>query len=136
VSFFTRYLCYKLIAKMILFIPLFRDGLKRPALVALIDRQLHLWPFTDTKGKFVRSKTTIAKMREVLLTESHSFTKTVTVQIPVAPDKSRSPTPQDDDVSTQPADIGNTEFEARREGGSMNLMDGMHDFGFAVSAIN
>jgi hypothetical protein len=60
---------------MIPFILLSRDGLKRPALVALIDRQLHLWPFTDAKSKFVRSKTTIAKMREVLLTESHGLQK-------------------------------------------------------------
>jgi hypothetical protein len=122
---------------MMPFILLSRDGLKRPALVALIDRQLHLWPFTDVKSKFVRSKTTIAKMREVLLTESHGFTKTVTVPILVAPDKSHSPTPQDEDVSTQPADFSNMEFEARREDdGGMSLMDGMHDFGFTVSAIN
>jgi hypothetical protein len=136
VSFFTRYLPYKLIVKLMLFIPLSRDGLKRSALVALIDRQLHLWPFAGTKGKFVWSKTTIAKMREVLLTASHGFTKTVTVQIPTAPDKSHSPTPQDEGVSTQPADFSDMEFEARCGDGSMNLMDGMHDFGFPVSAIN
>ena len=114
-----------------LFILVFRDGLKRPALVALIDRQLHLWPFTDTKGKFIRSKTTIAKMREVLLTESYGFTKTVTVQIPVTPDKSHSPTPQDEVASTQPA-----WSETQHEDGSMSLMDEMHNFGFSVSTIN
>ena len=90
----------------------------------------------DPKGKFVRSKTTIAKMREVLLTESHGFTKTVTAQLPVAPDKSHSPTPRDEDISAQPSDFSNMEFEAQREGGGMDLMDGMHDFGFSVSAIN
>jgi hypothetical protein len=75
-------------------------------------------------------------MREVLLTESHGFTKTVTVQIPVAPDKSHCTTPWDEDISTQPADFSNMEFEAQREDGSMSLMDGIHDFGFTVSAIN
>ena len=43
-SFFFRQLLHKLIAKMMLFILLSRDGLKRPALAALIERQLHLWP--------------------------------------------------------------------------------------------
>jgi hypothetical protein len=85
----------------------------------------------DTKGKFVRSKTTIMKMCEVLLTESHSFTKTVTVQTPVTPDKSHSPTPWDEDTFTQPAGS-----ETLHKDGSMSLMDEMHDFGFSVSTIN
>jgi hypothetical protein len=75
-------------------------------------------------------------MREVLLTASHGFTKTVTVQIPVTPDKSHSPTPRDEGISTRPADSSDVEFEARHEDGIMNLMDGLHDFGFPVSAIN
>jgi hypothetical protein len=85
----------------------------------------------DTKGKFVRSKTTITKMCEVLLTELHSFTKTMTVQIPVTPDKSHSPTPRDEVTSTQPA-----WSETRHEDGSMSLMDEMHNFSFSVSTIN
>lgn len=36
------------------------QGLNRKALVSLIERQLHLWPFTGTRERLVCSKTSVA----------------------------------------------------------------------------
>jgi hypothetical protein len=92
-------------------------------------------------GKFVRSKTTIAAMRNVLLTESLGFTKNTHVRVPASRCRTHNSTPEDgdafEDASAQLAHIfGLHSLSEAHKGDGMNVTDNVGHFGFSVSTFN